>query len=200
MEAARRHSILVIDDEPDVVESVRDLLRLDYRVLGATRAREGIGILAQEAIDVVMTDQRMPEMSGVEFLHHVRETHPDAIRLLFTAHADVRAVVEAINRGSVYRYIAKPWDPDELQSIVRDAVERHDLIEERQRLLADLERSNADIRAANAALVQANELKSNFIQVAGHELRTPLTTLVLLAYLAREAPGVGAPLAGWLAG
>ena len=141
MEAARRHSILVIDDEPDVVESVRDLLRLDYRVLGATRAREGIGILAQEAIDVVMTDQRMPEMTGVELLHHVRETHPDAIRLLFTGYADIRAVIDAINRGSVYRYITKPWDPDELQSIIRDAVERHDLIEERQRLLAELERS-----------------------------------------------------------
>ena len=84
MEAARRHSILVIDDEPNVVQSVRDLLRLDYRVFGATRARDGIRILAQEPIDVVMTDQRMPEITGVELLHQVRETHPDAIRLLLT--------------------------------------------------------------------------------------------------------------------
>src|SRR5947208_1087714 len=193
MEAARRHSILVIDDEPDVVESVRDLLRLDSRVLGATRAREGIGILAQEAIDVVMTDQRMPEMTGVEMLHHVRETHPDAIRLLFTGYADIRAVIDAINRGSVHRYITKPWDPDELQSIIRDAVERHDLIEERQRLLAELERSNEELRAAS-------ELKSSFIQVASHELRTPITILLALTYLVKRAPSVPEPLNSWLRG
>src|SRR6184192_3886102 len=149
MEAARRHSILVIDDEPDVVESVRDLLRLDYRVLGATRAREGIGILAQETVDVVMTDQRMPEMTGVEVLHRVRETHPDAIRLLFTGYADLRAVIDAINRGNVYRYIAKPWNPDELQAVVRDAVERHDLIAERQRLITELEQANAELVRIN---------------------------------------------------
>src|SRR5438128_11657426 len=124
MGAARRDSILVIDDEPDVVESVRDLLRLDYRVLGATRAREGIGILAQEPVDVVMTDQRMPEMTGVELLHHVRETHPDTVRLLFTGYADVRAVIDASNRGNIYRYITKPWDPEELQGIVCDAGSR----------------------------------------------------------------------------
>lgn len=200
MEAARRHSILVIDDEPDVVESVRDLLRLDYRVLGATRAREGIGILAQEPVDVVMTDQRMPEMTGVELLHHVRETHPDAIRLLFTGYADIRAVIDAINRGSVYRYITKPWDPDELQSIIRDAVERHDLIEERQRLLAELERSNEELRAANAALAQASELKSSFIQVASHELRTPISILLPLTYLVKRAPSVPEPLNSWLRG
>src|SRR3989475_5024152 len=152
MEVARRHSILVIDDEPDVVESVRDLLRLDYRVLGATRAREGIGILAQEPVDVVMTDQRMPEMTGVELLHHVRETHPDAIRLLFTGYADIRAVIDAINRGSVYRYITKPWHPDELQAVVRDAVERHDLIAERQRLIPELERAKEELVRIKAEL------------------------------------------------
>src|SRR5947207_303586 len=184
MEAARRHSILVIDDEPDVVESVRDLLRLDYRVLGATRAREGIGILAQEAIDVVMTDQRMPEMTGVELLHHVRETHPDAIRLLFTGYADIRAVIDAINRGSVYRYITKPWDPDELQSIIREACERYDLIAERNRLLSQLQAKNAELQAANAELRRADELKGAFIRVASHELRTPLTILMGIGDLA----------------
>src|SRR6184192_2636003 len=162
MEAARRHSILVIDDEPDVVESVRDLLRLDYRVLGATRAREGIGILAQEAIDVVMTDQRMPEMTGVELLHHVRETHPDAVRLLFTGYADIRAVIDAINEGKVYRYITKPWDPDELQAIIREACERYDLIVERKRLTRILQVQNKELEKANTELRRANELKYAF--------------------------------------
>src|SRR5262245_37005231 len=116
------HTILVIDDEPDVVQSVRDLLRLDYRVLGATRAQDGVRILGSEKVDVVMTDQRMPEMSGVELLHQAREAQPNTVRLLFTGYADIGAVIEAINRGNVYRYITKPWDPRELQGIIRDAV------------------------------------------------------------------------------
>src|SRR5688572_2052721 len=133
----RRHSILVVDDEPDVVRSVKDLLRLDYMVYCATSAAEGMQLLADNPIDVVMTDQRMPEMTGVEFLKHVRDPHPDATRLLFTGYADIGAVIEAINQGNVYRYIAKPWDPDELQSIIREACERHDLIVHRKQLIHD---------------------------------------------------------------
>jgi len=123
----KRHTILVVDDEPDVVQSVQDLLRLDYRVLGAKRADEGLRILEQEEVHVVMTDQRMPEMSGVEFLHRIRGQHPEAIRLIFTGYADIRAVIDAINQGNVYRYISKPWDPEELQTIIREAVERYDM-------------------------------------------------------------------------
>jgi len=194
----RRHSVLVIDDEPDVVRSVCDLLRLDYRVLGATRAREGIRLLGQEPVDVVMTDQRMPDMTGVELLHHVRETHPDTIRLLFTAYADIKAVIDAVNQGSVYRYITKPWEVGELQTVIRDAVERHDLLVERQRLLAQLARKNEELTRANAELARASGLKSSFIRVASHELITPLTILLPLTYLAARAPGVVEPLRGWL--
>src|SRR5262249_27757773 len=158
-------AILVIDDEAHVVESIRELLRLDYRVFAANGASEGIALLDQTPVDVVMTDQRMPGMTGVELLHRVRETHPDAMRLLFTGYADIRAVIEAINRGNVYRYIAKPWDPVELQAVVRDAVERHRLIAERQRLIAELERANEHLVRINAELAATSVLKSNFIQV-----------------------------------
>ena len=195
---AQRPSILVVDDEADVVESIRELLRLDYRVLVATRASEAMAILQERPVDVVMTDQRMPEMTGVELLHHVRETQPDTVRLLFTGYADVRAVIDAINRGSIYRYITKPWDPEDLQVIVRDAVERHDLIAERQRLLAELRRANEELMRANGELAATSELKSNFIRVASHELRTPLTILALLTHLATRAPDVPEPLHGWL--
>jgi signal transduction histidine kinase len=193
-----RHSVLVVDDEPDVVRSVQDLLRFDYRVLGATRAREGIDILGQEDVDVVMSDQRMPDMTGVELLHHVRETHPATTRLLFTGYADIKAVIEAINRGSVYRYITKPWDAGELQAVIRDAAERHDFIVERQRLLAELQAKNDELTRSNAELAEANALKSNFIQVATHELRTPLAILLPLTYLAVRRPDVEETLQGWL--
>jgi len=186
-----RHTLLVVDDEPDVVQSVQDLLRLDYRVLGATRAREGLKILQEQEVHLVMTDQRMPEMTGVEFLGHVRGDHPEAIRLLFTGYADIKAVIDAINQGNVYRYITKPWDPDDLQIVIRQAAEQYDLLVERKRLLAELQDKNQE-------LLEANEIKEAFIRVASHELRTPLTILYGLMQLALATPGLVQPWLDWI--
>jgi signal transduction histidine kinase len=194
----RRHTVLVVDDESDVVASVKDLLRLDYRVLGVTRAAEGLAMLDREPVHVVMTDQRMPDITGVELLQQVREKHPDAMRLLFTGYADIRAVIDAINRGNVYRYITKPWDPDELMAIIREACERYDLIAERKQLLSELQGKNAELEAANAALRRADELKGAFIRVASHELRTPLTILMGIGDLAMRQKDLPQPLAGYL--
>jgi signal transduction histidine kinase len=145
-----------------------------------------------------MTDQRMPETTGVELLAKVRDTHPDAMRLLFTGYADIRAVVDAINRGSVYRYITKPWDPDELMAIIREACDRYDLMAERKELMLALQSKNTELEAANAELKRADELKSAFIRVASHELRTPLTILMGLSDLAARQGGAVEPLAGWI--
>jgi signal transduction histidine kinase len=195
---ATRHTILVVDDEMDVVKSVQDLLRYDYRVLGSTRARDALKLMAENDIHVVMSDQRMPEMTGVEFLARARADYPDAVRLLFTGYADIRAVIDAINEGSVYRYITKPWDPDELQTIIREAVERYELLDERKRLVAELQAKNAELEKANAALREADRLKTAFIQVASHELRTPLAILQGLSDLAGRVPGIAPPLSSWL--
>jgi signal transduction histidine kinase len=185
------HSILVVDDEPDVVRSVKDLLRLDYKVYTATSADEGMKILQENVIDVIMTDQRMPDMTGVEFLKKARDPHPDATRLLFTGYADISAVIAAINQGNVYRYIAKPWDPDELQTIIREACERHDLIVQRKQLIEDLEQANKELREANA-------LKDAFIQVASHELRTPLSIAMGYSELAARDKNTQPPLKDYL--
>ncbi|WP_428939289.1 ATP-binding protein [Fontivita pretiosa] len=195
---SQKHTILVVDDEPDVVKSVQDLLRLEYRVLGCTRASEAMDILHREEVHVVMTDQRMPEMTGVELLRSVRGEHPDAIRLLFTGYADIRAVIDAINQGNVYRYITKPWDPDELEAIIREACDHYDLLVERKRLLAELQVKNAELWRANQQLTEANQLKQAFIQVASHELRTPLTILLGLSKLALRMDGGQDPLHDFL--
>src|SRR5580704_8365369 len=157
-----RHTILVVDDEPDVVKSVQDLLRLEYRVLGATRAKSAMEIMRGEEVHVVMTDQRMPEITGVEFLRQIRGDYPEAIRLLFTGYADIRAVIDAINQGNVYRYITKPWDPEELQSVIREACERYDLLVERKRLFSLLQTQNKELETVNNQLRTANALKTNF--------------------------------------
>jgi signal transduction histidine kinase len=190
---SRRHTLLVVDDEPDVVQSVQDLLRLDYQVLGATRAKDGLRLLQEHEVHLVMTDQRMPEMTGVEFLSQVRGDHPEAIRLLFTGYADLKAVIDAINQGNIYRYITKPWDPDDLQIIIRQAAEQYDLLVERKRLLAELQQKNLELQ-------KANEIKEAFIRVASHELRTPLAILYGLTQLGLSTPGLVQPWLDWLRG
>ena len=103
----------------------------------------------------------MPGMTGVELLSRVREEFPDVIRLMMTGYADVNSVVNAVNEGNVYRYIGKPWDPDELTSVIRHAFEQYRLVGERRILLRELE--------------EANRLKASFITLASHEFNTPLT-------------------------
>ena len=173
--------LLVVDDEPDLVQSVQDLLRFDYRVLGATRASEGLRIMQGERVHIVMSDQRMPEMTGVELLRQVKEQHPDAIRLLFTAYSDLNAVIDAINQGSVYRYIAKPWEAEDLKTTLRQAYDFYRLQEERRFLVKEVQAKNFMLASANAELSKANDAKKAFIKVASHELRTPLTILLGLS-------------------
>jgi signal transduction histidine kinase len=145
-----------------------------------------------------MTDQRMPGITGVELLEQVRAKHPDAMRLMFTGYADIRAVVEAINRGNVYRYITKPWDPEELMAIIHEACERYDLIADRRELVQQLGATNEELIRANAELQRSDQLKSAFIRVASHELRTPLTILMGIADLASRQGNPPEPLAGWI--
>jgi signal transduction histidine kinase len=178
---AAKPCLLVVDDEPDLVQSVHDLLRFDYRVLGATRASEGLRIMEREQVHIVMTDQRMPEMTGVDLLRRVKEMHPDTIRLLFTAYADLNAVIDAINEGNVYRYISKPWEVAELKAVLKQAYEFYLLQEERRKLLKEVQTKNAQLANTNLELHRANEMKKAFIKVASHELRTPLTILLGLS-------------------
>jgi signal transduction histidine kinase len=190
--------LLVVDDEPDLVQSVQDLLRFDYRVLGATRASEGLAIMEHEHVHIVMSDQRMPEMSGVELLSRVKELHPATIRLLFTAYSDLTAVIDAINEGNVYRYISKPWEVEDLKATLRQACDFYRLQEERHSLLQEVQAKNAQLETANADLRRANELKKAFIKVASHELRTPLTILLGLADQALRISDTQPELHAWM--
>src|SRR5271166_3157544 len=169
--------VLVVDDEPDVLRSVHDLLRIDYEVVTCQGASEALDHLKGASdIAVILSDQRMPGMSGVELLQQARLIRPETTRLLFTAYADIHAVINAINQGQVFRYITKPWETEELESVIRQAVERHDMIVERNQLLAELQ-------SANAKLTEANRLKGVFLEVASHELNTPVTVVLGLTDL-----------------
>jgi DNA-binding NtrC family response regulator len=133
-----KHPILLVDDEPEILFSLRGLLRMEFELHTAESGTEALEILHRHPVHVIMTDQRMPEMTGVELLRRAQGDCPEAIRIVFTGYADIKAVVDAINQGQVYRYLTKPWDPDELVTLLHQACEQHDRIAERRRLLLDL--------------------------------------------------------------
>ena len=136
----RRYGILVVDDEDAILESIELTLGAEYRVFTAQSAEQGLAILDREEIALVISDQVMPGMRGVEFLEKVIERNPRAIRILLTGYSDMPSLVRAINEGRIYRYIAKPWEPDELRISVKRGLEVYALSSENAQLAAALAR------------------------------------------------------------
>ncbi|HUI27189.1 MAG TPA: hybrid sensor histidine kinase/response regulator [Candidatus Kryptonia bacterium] len=165
------HTVLVVDDEPASLRAVQRALAGHYRVVTANSAAEGLQVLADQPVAMVIADHRMPEMTGTEFLARATTLYPDAIRVLLTGYTDVETVIGAINAGHVYSYLSKPWEPRELQLAVRRGFERYEADVERRRLLHELEQACA--RARREA-----EQKGRLLTLAAHELGTPLHVLL----------------------
>jgi signal transduction histidine kinase len=180
---ARRHTLLIVDDEADVLDSLRHQFHRAYRVLTSTSGPEALDLLAGNQVHVLLTDQRMPGMPGDVLLRRAWELEPDTIRMLFTGYADIQAVIAAVNEGRIFRYILKPWDSGELEGIIRQAVEQYELLAERKRLIGELQDANARLTDMNRALARADQLKSAFIEVASHEFNTPITIVLGLTEL-----------------
>jgi len=121
-----KHCLLVVDDEPDVCDSVYDLLRREFRVLKANGAQEGFRIMQEEEVHIIMTDQRMPRITGVELLEKVKSRNPQAVRMLFTGYTDLESIIAAINQGHVFQFLKKPWQPEDLLAAVRQAAAEYD--------------------------------------------------------------------------
>jgi response regulator RpfG family c-di-GMP phosphodiesterase len=121
MRSTSKHTLLIVDDEPDVCDSVHDLLRREFRVLKAHSGQEGYRVMQEEEVHIIMTDQRMPQVTGVELLTRVKARNPQAVRMLFTGYADLESIIAAINQGHVYHFLKKPWQPEELLEAVRQA-------------------------------------------------------------------------------
>jgi signal transduction histidine kinase len=187
-ETDKRGHLLIIDDEEEILKALNRQFRRDYEVYLARSAEAGLSMMTEHPIQVIISDQRMPGMKGADFFGKVKNTYPDAIRLLLTGFADIQAVIAAINDGNIFRYITKPWDPVELDTIVREAFDRYDLIVQNRQLLLDLQEANtllerrveertAELADMNTRLVALNMQKDTFLGMAAHDLRSPLTVL-----------------------
>src|SRR5947209_3686404 len=122
----------------DVCDSVHDLLRREFRVLKAKSADEGLKLMRENEIHIIMTDQRMPKVTGVELLRSIRAGHPQAIRMLFTGYADLDSVIAAINQGHIFKFLKKPWQPEDLEQAVREAAAEYDRLVEQAEAVAHL--------------------------------------------------------------
>jgi len=150
---SKAHPLLVVDDEPRVLASLKEVLeRQGYSVVTSTDARRALDLLTQQTFSVVISDHLMPEMTGLDFLVQCQRIQPLASRILVTALLSLPTLVEAINKGEIYRFIAKPWLREELAATIRNAVNRHELLVQNQRLLAESSELNQKLQSANQAL------------------------------------------------
>jgi DNA-binding NtrC family response regulator len=139
--------VLYVDDEIHNLNSFKAAFRRDFNIFVAQSAREGRKILDQNEIAVIVTDQRMPVMTGIEFLESIIAVYPDTIRILLTGFSDINAVMDAINRGQVYKYLVKPWADEELKMYIQNAMEIYHLRRENRDLAAKLELANKQLLA-----------------------------------------------------
>lgn len=157
MLAQKKHTLLVVDDEPDVGDSVHDLLRREFTVLRARSAEEGLKLMRDNEVHIIMTDQRMPKVTGVELLRSIRTGHPQAIRMLFTGYADLDSVIAAINQGHIFKFLKKPWQPEDLEDAVREAAAEYDRLVDHADVMEKLQTELRQLRERIGVLEQEVE-------------------------------------------
>lgn len=195
--------ILYVDDEEFNLTSFRATYRGHYMVHTALNATDGTRLLSEHPIELIITDQRMPGVTGVEFLAQVQEEHPHPIRMVLTGFADIEAIIGAINKGQVYRYVTKPWDEAELKMVIDSAIETYRLRDENQKLLDHLARYNEELEATvklrteqlkmksddlekinrsvveqNKQITNLNKEKAELLSLAGKDLQRPLKEIL----------------------
>jgi response regulator RpfG family c-di-GMP phosphodiesterase len=184
MAGESKHLILVVDDEPEILQSLNDLLRMEFQVRLAESGLEALHVMKHEPIQVVMTDQRMPQMTGVELLSQVQGGWPDAVRMVFTGYSDVKAVIDAVNEGHIFRYITKPWDPEELRAVLHQACDEYDRLVQHKRLLTEVRGYQSQCEAlvsglqtgALGTLNATGQAQAAQVAEAGQALRERLDT------------------------
>jgi signal transduction histidine kinase len=163
--------ILYIDDEENNLFAFKATFRRQYEIYTAISAAEGMKILENVEMNVVIADQKMPGMTGVQFFKHIKDKFPDPVRILLTGYTDIEALADAINHGDIYRYITKPWSDLELHNTIKNAY--------------DLYKTKIDLRTKVAELEKTNDELNRFIYSISHELRAPLVSVIGIVNLVK---------------
>lgn len=150
---ALRHTVLCVDDEQNVLHSLKRMLRKeDYRVLTADSGKAALELLEQHQVHVVLSDQRMPEMSGTELLSRIKDLYPETLRIMLTGYTDVDSITDSINQGHIYKFFLKPWNDHNLKLEIRQAIEQYELIKANKRLDETVVLQNQQLKEINERL------------------------------------------------
>ncbi|MDP2371982.1 EAL domain-containing protein [Rhodoferax sp.] len=184
-----QRALLLVDDEPNIVAALKRLFRRDgHTIHTANSGQEGLAILAKHKVDVIVSDQRMPGMTGVEFLRAAKALYPDTMRIVLSGYTELQSVTDAINEGAVYRFLTKPWDDEQLRDHIKKAFEYKELQEANQQL-------DIQIRSTNQELVAANRQLGAVLTQTQHQMERDNTGLDVVREALQHVPlpmlGVG---------
>lgn len=176
------HTVLCVDDEQNILSALKRLLRKEgYRLLTAQSAQEGLKVLEENEVHLVISDQRMPEMNGTDFLATVREKHPDTIRIVLTGYTEVDAITESINKGNIYKFFLKPWNDQGLKLEIKQALEQYDLVRRNKEL-------DKKVIEQNEALKRINDNLEHVVRERTKELEVQNQVLELSRMVFENVP------------
>lgn len=156
----RQRRLLLVDDEPNIISSLKRLLRGEqYQIYTANSGQQGLDVLAQHAVDVIVSDQRMPGMLGVDFLRQARLLYPDTIRIMLSGYTELQSVTDAVNEGAIYKFLTKPWEDEFLRQHIADAFAVKEIADDNARLYLELQAANLELAAANRRMAQVLQEK-----------------------------------------
>lgn len=200
-EAKGPATLLFVDDEPNILSSLQRLFRpVGYRILTASSGAEGLAIMEKEAVELIISDMRMPNMDGATFLEQVEKRWPDTLRILLTGYADITSTINAINKGKIYRYISKPWEDNDIRLLVQHGLQGQHLEREKKRLEQIVLTQNEELKELNTNLekrveARTQEIKqtSDMLDLAFNELKKGyIATISVFANLVELRDGATA--------
>ncbi len=171
-------TLLLVDDEPNILNALKRLLRRDgYRILTANSGHEGLDLLENNTVDVIISDQRMPMMTGVEFLRNAKNLCPDTIRIVLSGYTELQYITDAINEGAIYKFLTKPWDDELIRANIREAFHYKEMEDENRRLTLQVQTTNQELISANRQLAEMLEQKQK--QISRDEISLSIVREVL---------------------
>jgi CheY-like chemotaxis protein len=174
--------LLLVDDEVNIVSSLKRLLRRDdYHILTAHSGAEGLAILAEHPVDVILSDQRMPGMTGVEFLSIAKTRFPRTVRIVLSGYTELQSVTDAVNEGAIYKFLTKPWDDDKLRGHIQEAFHRKELADDNRRLARE-------VYSVNLGLAAANRQQQELLSLRQEQITRDASTLQIMREAMQHVP------------